>query len=76
MAKKAGMTLTVGHIYNIRASDKRKASKTNGSPAVAPVAVERSGGSNEDQLRSLVLRMGLDKVDAVIDRVRAQLKNA
>lgn len=67
LAEKQGFALSSGLIYNIRANDKRRGGSTTGR---AP----RSKGAHESQLRSLVMRMGLDNADAVFTELRAQMK--
>lgn len=71
LAKKQGVALTPGLIYNIRAADKRRSGKNGRVTGRAA----RSNGSNENQLRSLVMRMGLDSADAVFTELREQMKN-
>jgi hypothetical protein len=80
LAKKEGVTLTQGHIYNIRAQDKKRAAKnggaTNGATAVTNGATKAratkatTGGPEESQLRALVLRIGLDRAEAVIAKLK------
>jgi hypothetical protein len=78
LAKKQGITLTVGHIYNIRASDKAKPKAAQ--PGQAPVdSVSRPSASGNDlsrmdaQLRSLILELGLYRAEQVFAALRASL---
>lgn len=86
LAKKQGFKLSAGLIYNVRATDKRRAGKSasavqsgNGhAPVVATDngrAANSSEASLESQLRSVVLRVGLDRAEAVLTELRAQVKN-
>lgn len=81
LAKKEGIVLSVGHIYNIRASDKRRgvSRPTTNGRAVPERSNGRGngggGGAEESQLRALVIRMGLDRAEAVIGRLRTQLQD-
>ena len=66
LAKQQGMTLTVGHIYNIRASDKAKRKGGSApSSAAAPDGALASAAAKaglprlDAQLRTLILRIGL-----------------
>lgn len=80
-AKKQGLTLTPGHIYNIRAAEKRKAAKSSegGGEAVAQ-APRRGrpassgsgvGGSTklEAELRRIIAELGLARSRAVMSSV-------
>lgn len=80
LAKKQGLTLTVGHIYNIRASDKAKPKANPASPAPAPVETgSRPASSGGDltrmdaQLRSLILELGLYRAERVFAELRSSL---
>lgn len=68
LAEKQGFALSSGLIYNIRANDKRRGGSATGR------APRSKGGAHESQLRSLVMRMGLDNADAVFTELRAQMK--
>ena len=84
LAEQEGMTLTVGHIYNIRS----KLKKQGGAPAVALDAAPgtaaprdsaprdsstRDAGSLDAQLRTLVIRIGLDRAERVFAELKASL---
>lgn len=75
LAKKQGFTLTPGLVYNIRATDKRRTGTNGAARMAANGKARRSGGSNENQLRSLVMRMGLESADAVFTELRTQMKS-
>lgn len=87
LAKKDGVVMTPGHIYNIRAQDKKRAEnggatavtngaeRPNGRARNERTAATTTGGSEESQLRALVLRIGLDRAEAVMGRLRDQLKD-
>jgi hypothetical protein len=73
-AQKQGMSLTVGHIYNIRASDKAK------RQGPAPVAAASSPSAPavqlprlDAQLRTLILRIGLDRADQIFSELKSSL---
>jgi hypothetical protein len=79
LAKKEGMTLTAGHVYNIRAEDKKKQTPgVDGQEAAAPTA-RRSRASSGDsaqldaQLRTLVIRIGLDRAERVFSELKSSL---
>jgi hypothetical protein len=77
LAKKQGITLTAGHVYNIRAEEKKKGqSATNGraAPSLAQGSTSRSDGPQLDaQLRTLVIRMGLDRAERIFSELKASL---
>jgi hypothetical protein len=82
--KKQGLSLTVGHIYNIRASDK---AKKKASPPSQPSAVSSSRPSPDSatvsstsaaelsrmdkQLRTLILRMGLYRAEQIFAELKS-----
>lgn len=78
LAKKQGITLTVGHIYNIRASDKAKQQKAPSNGASGAPAGTRAHPVAElprldAQLRTLILRIGLDRADQIFSELRSSL---
>lgn len=77
LAKKHGLQLTVGHVYNIRAEDKRKrgVAEQAAAPSAPQAAASSSGdgGPLEAQLRTLVIRMGLDRADRVFTELKSSL---
>lgn len=77
-AKKQGFKLSPGFIYNIRAADKKRGggprSYSARSSAGGSRASAKASGSMENQLRSVILRMGLDGAEAVFADLRAKMK--
>jgi len=81
LARKQGLSLTPGHIYNIRAADKSRAvqrvAKSPGKPVTAgrrrSAAVGGDGSSSEDQLRNLVIRVGLDRAHEIFEELKTKL---
>jgi hypothetical protein len=76
LARKQGIGLTVGHVYNIRSNDKKKQGSVDRA-GVAPAASrsERSSGESalDAQLRSLVIRIGLDRAERVFSELKSTL---
>src|SRR5262245_33096253 len=75
LAEQEGMTLTVGHIYNIRSKHKKQAGETapaGAEPAAAP-APRGDASSLDAQLRTLVIRIGLDRAERVFAELKASL---
>jgi hypothetical protein len=77
-AQKQGLSLTVGHIYNIRASDKSKRQPGQPGPAAADGARSPASTAQElprldAQLRTLILRIGLDRADQIFSELRSSL---
>jgi hypothetical protein len=81
-AKQQGLTLTVGHVYNIRASDKAKG--RTGAPAQgsasgsAPAGFSPAAGKTDlprldAQLRTLILRIGLDRAEQIFSDLKSSL---
>jgi len=78
LGKKQGITLTAGHVYNIRADDKKRrlTSDLPGSDATtrATAATTRSASTQLDaQLRTLVIRIGLDRAEQVFSELKSTL---
>lgn len=72
MAEKQGIPLTVGYIYNIRASTKAKGGDVKAAGKSATPAP--TGGSNLDaQLRTLIIRIGLDRAEQVFAQLKKSL---
>lgn len=75
LAEQQGMSLTVGHIYNIRSKLKKQGGPA--SPAAEPAAesspAPREPGSLDAQLRTLVIRIGLDRAERVFAEIKASL---
>jgi hypothetical protein len=78
MAEKQGIPLTVGYIYNIRASTKAKGGevKAAGRATAERGAAPASGGSGlEAQLRTLIIRIGLDRAEQVFAQLKKSLSS-
>ena len=75
LAEQEGLTLTVGHIYNIRSKQKKAGdpAPAGAEPAAAPSAPRGDSGSLDAQLRTLVIRIGLDRAERVFAELKASL---
>jgi len=88
LGKKQGIPLTLGHVYNIRTEDRKKqqntSSPSDAGPAVpgSPVSGSSVSGSMRSargtsqadaELRSLVLRVGLDRADQILADLKSRL---
>jgi hypothetical protein len=76
LAEQEGLTLTVGHIYNIRSKHKKQAGETGsagGEPAAAVPTPRGDSSSLDAQLRTLVIRIGLDRAERVFAELKASL---
>ena len=78
LAKKEGMTLTAGHVYNIRAEDKKKQTPAVDGQEPAPTARRGRAASADSaqldaQLRTLVIRIGLDRAERVFSELKSSL---
>jgi hypothetical protein len=72
LAEKQGIPLTAGYIYNIRASEKAK--QADGpSRAPQPAAAGPRVGSLDAQLRTLIIRVGLDRAEHIFGELKATL---
>jgi hypothetical protein len=76
LAKAQGLGLTVGHVYNIRSNDKKKQGAVD--PAGSAPAASRSERSSAEspldaQLRTLVIRIGLDRAERVFTELKSTL---
>lgn len=78
LARKQGMTLTAGHVYNIRAMDKRRGEKVQ-SPGARAVPRRTKGAtangtmSADEQLRSLLIRVGLDRAEQILAELKTSV---
>jgi hypothetical protein len=78
LAKQQGIALTLGHVYNIRASDKAK-HRTNGSSQPSAEARPAASAAKTElprldaQLRTLVLRIGLDRAEQIFSELKSSL---
>lgn len=74
LAKQQGITLTVGHVYNIRATDKAKQAKEQGGKAPNGRTRPAGEGSSLDaQLRTLIIRIGLDRAEQIFGDLKSRL---
>lgn len=74
LAEKQGIPLTVGYIYNIRASTKAKGGQVAAPGRRARGAGPVGGGSGLDvQLRTLIIRVGLDRAEQVFAQLKKSL---
>ena len=92
LAEQEGMTLTVGHIYNIRSKLKKQGGAVAAEAAPGTSAPRdssprdsgsrdsgsrdsgsRDSGSLDAQLRTLVIRIGLDRAERVFAELKASL---
>jgi hypothetical protein len=81
LGEQQGMSLTVGHVYNIRAEDKKKrdqgsseASTLDGSTSNTSSSLSAKAPPQlEAQLRTLVIRIGLDRAEQVFEQLKSTL---
>jgi hypothetical protein len=80
LGEQQGISLTVGHVYNIRAEDKKKRGQASSDAVSAPSASTSSSGAStkessqlEAQLRTLVIRIGLDRAEQVFEQLKSTL---
>lgn len=76
LAEQEGLTLTVGHIYNIRSKQKKhtdEAGPVGAEPSAAASATRAEPSSLDGQLRTLVIRIGLDRAERVFAELKASL---
>jgi hypothetical protein len=73
LAEKQGVPLTAGYIYNIRAAEKAK--QADGQTSLAPQARAAAphAGSLDGQLRTLIIRVGLDRAEQIFGELKASL---
>ena len=67
-ATQQGLSLTVGYVYNIRTLERKRGSRR---PQRAPVPARSTVGGSEQSFRTLVLRIGLDRAEAVLSELKA-----
>lgn len=73
MAEKQGIPLTVGYIYNIRASEKAKGAEGKTSARSAPAPASNGSSNLDAQLRTLIIRIGLDRAEQVFAQLKKSL---
>jgi hypothetical protein len=72
LGKKQGIPLTAGHVYNIRADDKKKQNPDSPSQASSPSAPTSAPSPRLDaQLRNLVIRVGLDRAEQIFSELKS-----
>jgi hypothetical protein len=71
LGKSQGIKLTPGHVYNIRATDKKKSKSGDATARPTRLAAVPDVAGPEVQLRTLMLRLGLDKVDEIFTEMKA-----
>jgi hypothetical protein len=79
LARQQGMSLTAGYIYNIRAADKSRAGQRGEKQGSAAHRTNGSGStegrSSDEQLRNLVLRIGLDRAEQIFEDLKAKVQS-
>jgi hypothetical protein len=80
-AKVQGFELTDRYVYNIRAKAKARGGKPIGRPGRKPgrskgSGAVRGGASAEQQFVELALQVGLDRAEALLQKVQAAIKRA
>ena len=73
LAAQEGMSLTVGHIYNIRSKLKKQGGEASAGEPVAAGKPAAREASLDGQLRTLVIRIGLDRAERVFAELKASL---
>lgn len=77
LAKKKGISLTLGHVYNIRSKAKSDAATPeNGAPQQGrqrQTSLVESRAETEKQFRLAVLRVGFDRAEQLIDSLKSTL---
>ena len=74
LGAKEGLKLTLGHIYNIRGEEKRKQRPAaEPAPATASASAGPSSAALDAQLRTLVIRIGLDRAERVFSELKSSL---
>lgn len=76
LAKKQGIIMTSGHIYNIRAEGKKKPNAASSSSvATKPSTTASTSGLPrlDAQLRTLVIRIGLDRAEQIFSDLKSTL---
>lgn len=75
LAEKQGIPLTAGYIYNIRAAQKAQQTDGQAESSASPAASNGKPRSSalDAQLRTLIIRIGLDRADQVFGELKASL---
>jgi hypothetical protein len=72
LADKKGIPRTAGYVYNIRAADTATHADGQASAAAEPRSAARSG-SLDAQLRTLIIRVGLDRSEQIFGELKSSL---
>jgi hypothetical protein len=77
-AKAAGIALTAGHVYTIRAANKRKSGATKAGSGRRPASLGRpsAASTREREFVALVLELGLAQSEAMLARIRSRIGSA
>lgn len=75
LGKKQGILLTASHIYNIRGKDKNKRAPMplNYASPASSISLARDPSLLDAQLRTLVIRIGLDRAERLLDELKSAL---
>ena len=73
LGEKQGISLTVGHVYNIRAEDKKKRGQGAPDEASGSAPAPKPSSQLDAQLRTLVIRIGLDRAEQVFAELKSTL---
>jgi len=73
LAEKQGIPLTAGYVYNIRAAQRAAADPASGSAAPEGGAEKARAGKLDAQLRTLIIRIGLDRAEQIFGELKASL---
>jgi hypothetical protein len=73
MAEKQGIPITVGHVYNIRALDKSRQAERQAKPPERTAAPQPGSSGLDAQLRTLIIRIGLDRAEQIFSQLKASL---
>jgi hypothetical protein len=67
-AAERGIELTAGHVYNVRASDKRAG---RSRPTTARTRASQPSDDLAQQLRLIAVRIGLDRAEAIFSELKS-----
>jgi hypothetical protein len=73
LAEKQGIPLTAGYIYNIRAAEKAKQADGQPSSTARAATAAPRGGALDAQLRTLIIRVGLDRAEQIFGELKEGL---
>ncbi len=72
-AKAAGMVLSEGYVYNIRATSKAKGKRDKVVTGL-PTRAGRGGGNAEDLLRAVAAELGLSRAIGILQGEQARVR--